>query len=314
MIQTQRGLAGLTVLGASAEPAFAGGEVALTSTCNHGCERRSGVRRGGREICALRTAQAEADDRLAVTLRFATARRGVWRAPVLRLSIHDALGLFRTWTWLSLQVDTLVYPQPRRRPPAAGTARVRGGLTQARRQPRRTGRGCGRFAKETRRARLPGKPTRAAHRCWCANTRAMSAATREFDFDVLANQDTEAAAVPAVALDRGCSGAEPALDAAPARSISCHGCGARTSPVVPGAAGAVRTGARPMNSAGMGPGTRAMMLLAFCAGVLLHVDRAPVWSLGVAGTAFCWQLAHMSLAPATARHCDCAPCSRSACC
>jgi transglutaminase-like putative cysteine protease len=36
-----------------------------------------------------------------------------------------------------------------------------------------------------------------------------------------------------------------------------------------------------------------MMLVAFGAGVLLHVDRAPGWSLGVAVAAFCWQLAHL---------------------
>lgn len=43
----------------------------------------------------------------------------------------------------------------------------------------------------------------------------------------------------------------------------------------------------------MGPHARAMMLVAFAAGVLLHVDRAPGWSLGVAAAAFGWQLAHL---------------------
>jgi transglutaminase-like putative cysteine protease len=48
-----------------------------------------------------------------------------------------------------------------------------------------------------------------------------------------------------------------------------------------------------MNDAVMGPHARRLMLLAFGAGALLHVDRAPLWSLFVAAAAFCWQLAHL---------------------
>ena len=36
-----------------------------------------------------------------------------------------------------------------------------------------------------------------------------------------------------------------------------------------------------------------MMLAAFTAGALLHVDRAPLWSLAVAATALGWQLARL---------------------
>jgi protein-glutamine gamma-glutamyltransferase len=48
-----------------------------------------------------------------------------------------------------------------------------------------------------------------------------------------------------------------------------------------------------MNNQPMGPVARGMMLLAFAAAVLLHVDRAPLWSLGAVVTVFCWQLAHL---------------------
>ena len=34
-------------------------------------------------------------------------------------------------------------------------------------------------------------------------------------------------------------------------------------------------------------------LVAFAAGALLHVDRAPLWSIFVAVAALCWQLAHL---------------------
>lgn len=41
-----------------------------------------------------------------------TTRRGIWRAPPLRLSTHAPFGLFQCWTWLQLDVGTEVYPQP----------------------------------------------------------------------------------------------------------------------------------------------------------------------------------------------------------
>jgi transglutaminase-like putative cysteine protease len=43
----------------------------------------------------------------------------------------------------------------------------------------------------------------------------------------------------------------------------------------------------------MGSRARKLMLAAFVAGVLLHVDRAPAWSLVVAAATFSWQLAHL---------------------
>ncbi len=38
-------------------------------------------------------------------------RRGPWHAPPLRLTSTAPFGLFRTWTWLTLDVSTLVYPR-----------------------------------------------------------------------------------------------------------------------------------------------------------------------------------------------------------
>jgi uncharacterized protein (DUF58 family) len=38
--------------------------------------------------------------------------RGIWRAPALRLESSAPFGLFRTWTWLQLDLHTLVYPAP----------------------------------------------------------------------------------------------------------------------------------------------------------------------------------------------------------
>jgi hypothetical protein len=48
-----------------------------------------------------------------------------------------------------------------------------------------------------------------------------------------------------------------------------------------------------MSGTSIGSGARNLMLLAFGTAVLLHVDRTPAWSTGVAIAAFGWQLAHL---------------------
>ena len=85
MFQSHRQLTGTRIMDAVAEPAFAGQTVAL---------RLLFERRG------------------AVLLHLPAPTRGVWRAPALRVESTAPFGLFRTWTWLQLDVQTLVYPVP----------------------------------------------------------------------------------------------------------------------------------------------------------------------------------------------------------
>jgi uncharacterized protein (DUF58 family) len=191
MIQTQRGLAGLKVLRATAEPAFAGGEVVLTLDLQ---SRLAGVDLTfGAESAptgALRTAHSEADDRLTVTLGFKTATRGTWHAPVLQMSTTTPYGLFRTWTWLSLQADTLVYPQPQGDHPLpelpgpeTGSRKLAGSLDElAALRPFREG----------------DSPRQVAWKAYARGAPLLvreyqghAAATREFDFDGLPHRDTE---------------------------------------------------------------------------------------------------------------------------
>jgi len=48
-----------------------------------------------------------------------------------------------------------------------------------------------------------------------------------------------------------------------------------------------------VNTASTNVRAQGMMLLAFAAGLLLHVDRAPAWSVAVAVAAMCFQVAHL---------------------
>jgi uncharacterized protein (DUF58 family) len=124
MIRTQRSLAGAQLLRATADPAFAGDQLPVSMEI--------------RTALAAEDLQVTGDDLLDVEplpsldsagictlrLRFSTHQRGHWRVPVMHLQTSAPFGLFRTWTWLALDVSTVVYPRPlgdRRVPEAPGS-------------------------------------------------------------------------------------------------------------------------------------------------------------------------------------------------
>jgi uncharacterized protein (DUF58 family) len=114
MVRTQRSLAGAQILRAVAEPAFAGDPVRLALDIECTLSASDLQISGADDLTPLQQAQATASPGIArLQLHFATRRRGRWRAPVLRLQTHAPFGLFRTWTWLALDVTSLVYPRPR---------------------------------------------------------------------------------------------------------------------------------------------------------------------------------------------------------
>jgi uncharacterized protein (DUF58 family) len=111
MVQTQRSLAGLQILHATATPAFAGGSVVLTLAVSGrtalGDLQLSGGPQGPH--CAASDVTLHAGE---LVIALPARRRGYWRAPPLRLGSTAPFGLFRTWTWLQLDATTLVYPSP----------------------------------------------------------------------------------------------------------------------------------------------------------------------------------------------------------
>jgi hypothetical protein len=107
MIQTQRMLSGVVLHGASAQPAFAGSAVALSLHVSAAAD----LRLTSPDITAHPTNHADAGSD-GLHLLLIAHRRGHWRAPVLRLESRAPFGLFRTWTWLQLDVGAVVYPRP----------------------------------------------------------------------------------------------------------------------------------------------------------------------------------------------------------
>jgi uncharacterized protein (DUF58 family) len=192
MIQTQRGLAGLVVLEAFAQPAFAGGEIALTLRLQSRLPIRDLELREENAGPAPATAlHSGSIDAARITLLFPVAQRGVWRAPALRLSTSAPFGLFRTWTWLALDARALVYPKPGgdhelpvRPGPEAGSRGLAGSLDElAGLRPFREG----------------DSPRQVAWKAYARGAPLLvreyqghAAVLREFDFALLPQPDTEA--------------------------------------------------------------------------------------------------------------------------
>jgi uncharacterized protein (DUF58 family) len=191
MIQTQRSLAGLTLQHVHAEPAFAGGEVVLRAQLHSRLSLKDLTldAEGARQV-PVTGAGSHDEGSGDLSLSFPARQRGRWRAPVLRLSTSAPYGLFRTWTWLSLDVSTLVYPTPAgMRPlpelPGAeeGSRRLAGSLDElAALRPFREG----------------DSPRQVAWKAYARGAPLLvreyqghAAALREFDFDALPHDDTE---------------------------------------------------------------------------------------------------------------------------
>ncbi|MET0282653.1 MAG: DUF58 domain-containing protein [Steroidobacteraceae bacterium] len=109
MVQTQRTLAGLQLRGVTAMPGFAGETVSLALSV----AGRTAL--GDLQLADSTAASPPSDETSregALTIALPARRRGPWRAPPLRLTCTAPFGLFRTWTWLQLDCDTVVYPHP----------------------------------------------------------------------------------------------------------------------------------------------------------------------------------------------------------
>jgi len=119
MVQTQRSLTGVQLLSADAAPAHAGDAVSLrvqlegrTPAADLHLEQdhlpASSIAGGVPSPKATRDAKEVSG---VLQLGIPVSRRGSWRAPALRLSTSAPFGLFRSWTWLHMDVRTLVYPK-----------------------------------------------------------------------------------------------------------------------------------------------------------------------------------------------------------
>jgi uncharacterized protein (DUF58 family) len=123
MHECHRNLLGLRLVAVSAPAVFARGAGAVLMTLeNPGTPARLALE-AALEGEPLAGADLPAHGRVQLSLPVAAARRGVVRIERMRLTTSHPFGLFRTWTWVHLPVELLVYPYPsgeRPRPMASG--------------------------------------------------------------------------------------------------------------------------------------------------------------------------------------------------
>ncbi len=136
MIRTQRSLAGAQLLRAVAAPAFAGDALPLTLEIRSALSATD-LQITGQDLQSVEPLASSGTGSCLLRLQFSTHQRGRWRAPVMQLQTSSPFGLFRTWTWLALDVSGVVYPRPlgERRPPEApgadqGAQRLAGTLDE----------------------------------------------------------------------------------------------------------------------------------------------------------------------------------------
>ena len=112
MLHTYRNLSGLTLVAGTSYPAFAGEEAEFTTVLK---------RRGDRTYESLHlgwnrelTSRAELVQETEVRIRsFVSAdKRGRLNPGRIMVQTFYPLGLFRSWSWVDLDMSTIVYPRP----------------------------------------------------------------------------------------------------------------------------------------------------------------------------------------------------------
>lgn len=133
MHECHSNLLGVGLVAVSAPAVFARSAGAVLLTLENPAAAARPALEAALEGEPLASADLPPRGRVQISLPLAAARRGVVRIERLRLTSCHPFGLFRTWTWVHLPVELLVYPYPagnRPRPLASGRrqtgARTRG--------------------------------------------------------------------------------------------------------------------------------------------------------------------------------------------
>jgi uncharacterized protein (DUF58 family) len=112
MNDCHRNLLGITLVSMSAPAVFARSAGALVLTLENPATRaRPGIE-AALDEAPLSSVDLAPLARAPLTLPLTPARRGIVRIDRVRLTSAHPFGLFRTWTWVHLPVEVLVYPHP----------------------------------------------------------------------------------------------------------------------------------------------------------------------------------------------------------
>lgn len=129
---------------------------------------------------------------LAVHCHFTPVRRGREQLPRVQLSTSAPLGLFRAWTWLYLETEIVVYPQPVGTRPLPHSAALRVGLDQSGSSGEEEWAGLRPYQPSDGLKRVAWKLVARGGPFLVAQYQGASGPSRQLDFDALSDLDLEA--------------------------------------------------------------------------------------------------------------------------
>ncbi len=112
ILHTFRNLSGLTILAGGTLPAFAGEDAEFTVVLNRFGNRTFEALNLGWNPDLLQGADLLEDEEVTVKLFVETKNRGRMNPGRLLIETVYPVGLFRSWSWVDLDMSTIVYPRP----------------------------------------------------------------------------------------------------------------------------------------------------------------------------------------------------------
>ena len=112
ILHTYRNLSGLTILAGGTLPAFAGEDAEFTVMLSRLGARTYEALLLGWNRDLLQGADLLEDEEVKIKLFVETRVRGPMNPGRLLIQTNYPVGLFRSWTWVDLDMSTIVYPSP----------------------------------------------------------------------------------------------------------------------------------------------------------------------------------------------------------
>ena len=112
ILHTYRNLSGLTILAGGTLPAFAGEDAEFTVMLSRLGARTYEALLLGWNRDLLQGADLLEDEEVKIKLFVETRVRGSMNPGRLLIQTNYPVGLFRSWTWVDLDMSTIVYPRP----------------------------------------------------------------------------------------------------------------------------------------------------------------------------------------------------------
>lgn len=112
ILHTYANLSGLSITAVNAFPAFAGEPARFDIKVSRSNQRSYydiGLSWPESEVC---TVSLDTQQQITISLHLPAVRRGLLTPPRLLVETFFPLGLVRSWTWLALNIDAVIYPQP----------------------------------------------------------------------------------------------------------------------------------------------------------------------------------------------------------